>query len=133
VVAGLGAGRAFHAVSRLAVALADASRLLAAEAEARDLDLGEGNGDDVFALAADELALGQVLAEFLLDHATDDLAEALHVAIDLAQHHRHRTCRQRPPSRWVAAARVRDFPRRDKIAPAGRERAVLQCAPTGGA
>src|SRR6185436_11186476 len=100
--------RALHAFAGLAVALADAAGFLAAEAEARDLDLGKGNGDDVLALASDQLALGQVLPEFLLDHAADDLAEPLHVAIDLAQHRRHRASRP-------MKARVREFPRRDKI------------------
>src|SRR5262249_30979008 len=88
VVAGLGARRAVHALARLAVALAHAAGFLRSEAEARDLDLGERDGDDVLALAADQLALGQVLPEFLLDDAAHDLAEPLDVPVDLAKHRR---------------------------------------------
>jgi hypothetical protein len=69
--------------------LAHPARLLRPEAEARDLDLGKGDGDEVLALLADELALGQVLAELLLDDAADDLLEALDVTLDLPEHGRH--------------------------------------------
>src|SRR5207245_872375 len=88
VAAALRAGRAVHALAGLAVALAHAARLLGAEAEAGDLDLGKRDGDDVLALAADQLALGQVLPEFLLDDAAHDLTEPLDVPVDLAKHRR---------------------------------------------
>jgi hypothetical protein len=131
VVSGLAARRSLHAFARLAVPLADASRFLAAEAEAGDLDLGEGDGDDVFALASDQLALGEVLAEFLLDPPRTIWRNRFTSRSILRSIIATGTCRQRPPSRYVAAtvkARVRDFPRRDKNGPAGSAEGVLQCA-----
>ena len=83
-------GVAVHGIALVALALADAARLLLREAQARDLDLRQRDGDDMLTLLADELALGEVLAEVLLDDAAHDLAEALHVALDAAEHDRHR-------------------------------------------
>src|SRR6185436_8918511 len=80
---------AVQRVAGLPLALAHAARGLGAEADAGDLDLRKRDGDDVLPLAADELALGQVLAELLLDDAADDLLEALDVAIDLPKHRAH--------------------------------------------
>ena len=125
VVAGLGARRSVHALAGLAVALADAARFLASRSGSAGSRSGGGDGDDVLALAADQLALGEVLAELLLDHAADDLPEPLHVAIDLAQHRRHRACAPAAGGHHRGSVadevRVRDFPRRDKIAPGGAE------------
>ena len=44
-------------IARVAVALADAARLLVAEAEVRNVDLRQGNRDDFLALLAEHLAL----------------------------------------------------------------------------
>ncbi len=49
-------------VADLAVALAHAAALLVAVDETWDVNLGKGDADDVLALAADELALGDVAA-----------------------------------------------------------------------
>src|SRR4030095_12641319 len=87
VLAGGRAGRSLHGIAGLTFALADASRLLRPEPEPGDLDLGEGDGYEVLPLLADELALGQVLAELLLDDPADDLLEALNVAFDRSEEH----------------------------------------------
>jgi hypothetical protein len=89
VLAGSGARSALHRVAGLSFTLAHPARLLRPEAEARDLDLGKGDGDEVLALLADELALGQILAKLLLDDAADDLLESLDVTLDLPEHGRH--------------------------------------------
>jgi hypothetical protein len=89
VLARLAARLAFHGVARLPVALADAAHRSRREAETRDLDLRQRDRDDVLALPPDQLALCEVLAEVLPDDAPHDLLEALHVALDLAQHQRH--------------------------------------------
>src|SRR5207244_13284518 len=60
LVAGLALARlrlATEDVARLPVALRDAARLLRAEAEVRDVDLRQRDGDDVLALLAAHLAL----------------------------------------------------------------------------
>src|SRR6185503_4130946 len=80
---------AAQGVAGIALSLTHAARGLRTEADARDLDLGERYGDDVLALAADQLALGEVLPEFLLDDAADDLLETLDVAVDLPKHGGH--------------------------------------------
>ena len=77
---------AAHRVAGLAVALACATLLLVAEAEARDIDLRDGDGDEVLALPPDELALRDVLAQVLPDLAADDRAEPRVVLIDLQGH-----------------------------------------------
>jgi hypothetical protein len=81
---------AAEARARIALALPHAAQLAGAEAEARDLDLGQRDRHQVAALAADQLALGHVLPEVLLDRAAHDLLEPLHVAVDLPQHGDHR-------------------------------------------
>ena len=57
-----------------------------AEAEARDVDLRDRDGDDVFALLTEKLALGDVLLEVLTDLAADDVAEPGMILIDLQAH-----------------------------------------------
>src|SRR5262249_5969821 len=83
-------------VARLAVALADAALLLVAELEVRDVDGGQRDRHRVLAFARDHLALGDVLAQVLLDLAPDDLPEAAVVEIDPLAHGRPpRTPRRR--------------------------------------
>src|SRR5205085_2035185 len=60
----------------LAVSLADAALLLRAVLEAGELDLREGDRDEVLALLPEELSLGDVLAQLLLDLPAHDLHEA---------------------------------------------------------
>ena len=89
----------WHAANQRAIV----DQVFEAKTEARDLDLRERDGDDVAALAPDQLALGEVLAEVLLDHAAHDLPEALHVPLDLPEHGRHRF---RPPRGPAVVTRV---------------------------
>jgi hypothetical protein len=72
-------------VAFLAVARADAAGVVAV-AEVRQLDPAHGDGDEVLALLADQLALGEELAQVLADPAFDDLAEALVIFFDLEDH-----------------------------------------------
>ncbi len=72
VVARIEAGLVPEPVARLALPLGHAT-LLPAEAEARQLDLGDGDRNQVLPLAADQLSLGQVLSQVLPDHASHDL------------------------------------------------------------
>ena len=80
---------AAHRIAGVAVALAGAALLLVAEAEARDIDLRNRDGDEVLALAPDQLALRDVLAKVLPDLAANDRAEPRVILIDLQG---HRTC-----------------------------------------
>ena len=73
-------------IAGITVALAGASLLLVAEAEAGNVDLGDRDRDDVLPLAADELALGDVLPEILPDPAANDVPEAGVVLVDLERH-----------------------------------------------
>src|SRR5262249_43231994 len=93
VAAGLVAGAALavalrRAQRRAGVALAHAhpAGTLLAVAELRDVDLWQGNADQVLALLADHLAAADVLAQVRLNLAAHDLAEALVVAFDLLTH-----------------------------------------------
>jgi hypothetical protein len=63
-------------VARVAVALPHAARLLLPVAEMGDVDLRQGNRHQLLAALAHHLALGDVLAQVLLDLAAHDLAEA---------------------------------------------------------
>ena len=72
-------------VAFLAVAGADAAGVVAV-AEVRQLDAADGDADQVLALLADQLALGEELAQVLPDPALDDLAEALVIFFDLQDH-----------------------------------------------
>ena len=56
--------------------------VVAAEAEARQLDARHGHRDHVAALAADHLAAGDVALEVLLDVPADDVREARAVPLD---------------------------------------------------
>src|SRR6185295_11507855 len=56
--------------------------LLGGEDEVRDVDAGEGNGDEVLPLAADQLALGHEAPELFPDAPPHDLAEARVVGVD---------------------------------------------------
>src|SRR6185503_15844140 len=70
-------------IAGLAVALPRSALLAIAEAEARDLDLRHRDGDLVLALAADHLAVGDVLLEVLLDLALHDVAEAAVISLNV--------------------------------------------------
>src|SRR5580704_3765667 len=114
LAAAVGVGIALaQAVADVALPLPDAAPILAAEAEPGDVDLRQGDGDQVLALAADQLALRDVLAQVLLDLAAHDVAEAAVVGIDPQRHLRSpdpRTGgwpRRRPP-----AAALSPWPRR---------------------
>ena len=110
VLARLGPRLRLERLARLALTLTHAAHFLLAKTEPGDLDLREGYGDDVLALPADQLALGQVLPEFLLDDAADDLPESLHVTVDLPEHRGHRSARV-----YRLGTRVRDFDGADKV------------------
>ena len=77
---------AAHRIADVAVALTDAALLLVAEAKARDVDLRNGDRDEVLALSSDQLALRDVLAEVLPDLAADDVPKARMILIDLEAH-----------------------------------------------
>ncbi len=69
-----------------AVALPDAAGAVVAEAEVRHVELRHRNADQIAALAADHLAVRDVLAQILADPAADDLAEAALIAFDFHDH-----------------------------------------------
>src|SRR5262249_43219165 len=73
-------------VARLALALADAAGALLAVAELRQLDLRQGDADQILPLAADHPPAADVLAQVRLHLAPDDLPEALVVTLDLLPH-----------------------------------------------
>ena len=66
----------------VALTLPDAALAPRTEPEAWHLDLRQRDRDEILALAPDELAVGDVLAQVLLDLAAHDVAEARVVAID---------------------------------------------------
>src|SRR5207237_9892895 len=70
----------------VAITLADAARAFLAVTELRNLDLRQGNTDQIAALLADHFAAADVLAEIAFHLAANDLAEALVVAVDLLAH-----------------------------------------------
>src|SRR6185503_9976280 len=80
--------RGGQGVAGLALALADAAGAFLAVAELRQVDLRQGDADEVFPLLADQLAPADVLAEVRLHLAPDDLPEALVIAFDLLPHGR---------------------------------------------
>ena len=55
-------------------------------AEMRDLDVGDRDADDLASLAADHLAVRDVLAQVLAHLPAHDPFEALEVAVDAAGH-----------------------------------------------
>ena len=69
-----------------AVALADAAGAVLAEAEVRHVELRQGDADEIATLAADHLAVGDVLPQVLADPAADDLSEAALIAFDFHDH-----------------------------------------------
>src|SRR5262249_45728410 len=73
-------------IAWVAVALTDAAALLVPEAEAWDVDLGDGDRDEVLAFAADQLALRDVFTEILANSPSDDLTESAVVLVDLQRH-----------------------------------------------
>src|SRR5262249_44269293 len=73
-------------VADVAVALAGAAGALLAVAELRDLDLRQGDANEVLPLFADHLAAADVLRQVALDLAADDLLEPLMVALDFLSH-----------------------------------------------
>src|SRR5262249_23147024 len=71
---------------RLSRPLPHSSGALIPIAELRDLDLRQGNGDQVLPLLADHLAPADVLRQIALHLAADKLAEALVIAFDFLSH-----------------------------------------------
>ena len=58
------------------LALADAARAILAEAEMRHVELRDGNADQIATLAADHLAVGDILPQILANLAADNLPES---------------------------------------------------------
>jgi len=93
VLAGFGAALRFALaglaladdVAFLAVAGANAAGVVAV-AEMRQLDPAHGDADEVLALLADQLTLGEELPQVVADASLDDLAEALVIFFDLQDH-----------------------------------------------
>ncbi len=69
-----------------ALALADAARAVLAVAEMRHVELRQRNADQIAALAADHLAVGDVLPQVLANLAAHDLLEARLIAVDFEYH-----------------------------------------------
>ena len=69
-----------------AVALPDAAGAVLAVAEVRHVELRHGNADEIATLAADHLAVRDVLPQVLADPAADDLPEAALIALDFHDH-----------------------------------------------
>jgi hypothetical protein len=67
----------------LAFALPDAAHTSRVIAERRDLDLGYGDGNVVFAPTADELAAGDVVLQVATDGTTNDLLEPVLISFDI--------------------------------------------------
>ena len=80
-IAALGDRLAFFAV-----ALPDAAGAVVAEAEMGHVELRHGNADEIATLAADHLAVRDVLAQIFADPAADDLSEAALIALDFHDH-----------------------------------------------
>ena len=66
--------------------LPHAAAVLGPVAELGDLDLRQGDRDELAARLADHLAVGDVLAQVRLDLAADDLLEPVGVPIDFSHH-----------------------------------------------
>ena len=66
--------------------LADAAAVLGPVAELGDLDLRQGDRDELAPRLADHLAVGDVLPQVGLDLAADDLLEPVGVTIDFSHH-----------------------------------------------
>src|SRR5579883_177997 len=75
-------------IAGVAVSLSGAAALPVSEREVRDVDLRNGDRDEVLALAADELPLRDVLSQVLADLAAHDRSETGVVLIDLERHRR---------------------------------------------
>src|SRR5262249_10705732 len=70
----------------IAIALSGAAGTLLTVTKLRNVDLRQGDADEVLALLADHLAAADVLAEVAFHLAADDLAEALMIAFDSLSH-----------------------------------------------
>ena len=95
VLAGAAAGFALPAlliarlterIPRLALTLRNAATLLVGEAKARNVDLRDRDGDELFALFAEQLALGDKAPQVLPDFAANDLLEARVVLVNPQGH-----------------------------------------------
>ena len=73
-------------IARVPIALRNASLLLVAKAQLRDVDVGNWNRDDVFPLAAEQLASGDVLAQILPNPTANDVAEPGMILVDAQRH-----------------------------------------------
>ena len=74
-------------VSYLSVPLAGAAGVLVSVVEAGDVDLGQGNRNDVLALLPQHFPFGDETLEVFLDLSTHDVAETGVVGVDLLCHY----------------------------------------------
>ena len=98
-----------QAVAHVALPLPHAAAILAAEPEARPVDLRQRDRDQVLALPPDQLALRDVLAQVLLDLPAHDVAEAAMVRVYPKSH-------LRSPSRRPGRRTFPSWDRRDPAA-----------------
>jgi hypothetical protein len=75
-------------IAHVALALTDAAALLVTVDEAGDVDLRDGDADELLALPPDQLPLRDISPEVLSDLAPDDGAETRMILIDLQRHPR---------------------------------------------
>ena len=76
----------FREVGRVTGALADPATVLRPVSELGDLDLRQGDRDELAPGLADQLAVRNVLPQVRLDLAADDLFEPISVTIDFSNH-----------------------------------------------
>ncbi len=100
-------------VPDFAVALADAAGAVLAVAEMGHVELRQRNADQIAALAADHLAVGDVLPQVLANLAAHDLLEARLVVVDFhgTMGHQRRVAANRSPVRRCTS-QARDRPQR---------------------
>ena len=83
----------------LALSLSHTAGPAGVVAKRRDLDLGNGDRNEVLAAPADELTAGDVLFQIAADGTTDDLLEAVLVALDAEDHGEQSPTLSDPPGR----------------------------------
>ena len=69
-----------------AFSLAHSAGLVLPVPNAWNIDLGEGDADELVPLLSDELTRGHVPLQILADASTDDLLEAIEVVLDVQDH-----------------------------------------------
>jgi hypothetical protein len=70
----------------VAFTLADAAKLSCFVPKIRDLDLLNGNTDEIFALFPDQFTGGDELPELFLDNASDNLPKPVQVLFNTLHH-----------------------------------------------